>query len=149
MMNNRILVPIDLSHDAAFDLIFSATSTLARQHSAILHLVTVVPAELAAWPYVPRGLVDDARKQAETQISDIAALEYPEDVAWESEAIVGPIASTIIQRATDLGAGLIAIASHDPKMTSLLLGGTADRVVRRAHCTVLVLRSSQGWNWSN
>ena len=29
-MKNRILVPIDRSHDTTFDLIFSATSALAR-----------------------------------------------------------------------------------------------------------------------
>ncbi len=147
-MTNRILVPIDLSHDVTFDLIFPATTTLARHHSATLHLLAVVPGELGAFPYVQRGLIDDARKQAAAQLDDFARMEYAEDINWETEALVGPVAKTIVRRAADLEAGLIAIASHDPRASDLLLGGTADRVVRRAHCTVVVLRSNPNWTWS-
>lgn len=148
-MTRRILVPIDLSHDATFDLIFPATTSLARQHDATLHLLSVVPDEIAAWPYVPRGFIDDTRTQAETQLAEIASMEYPDDVKWESEAVIGPVASTIVSRTIDVSAGLIAIASHNPKAIDVLLGGTADRVLRRAPCSVLVLRTAGNWDWSH
>ncbi|ROO27267.1 universal stress protein [Salinisphaera orenii MK-B5] len=147
-MQNRILVPIDLSHEATFDLIFSSTAAMARRHAAELHLLTVVPEAMAAWPYVPRGFVDDARKLAESQLAEIAGLEYGDDIRWHSEAVIGPVATTIVEQAARVDAGLIAIASHDPKMTDLLLGGTADRVLRRAHTSVLVLRHGTGWDWA-
>ena len=56
-MKNCILVPIDLAHEANFDLIFSATTTLARRHNAALHLLSVVPTEISVWPYVPQNFV--------------------------------------------------------------------------------------------
>ncbi|ERJ20910.1 universal stress protein UspA-like nucleotide-binding protein [Salinisphaera shabanensis T35B1] len=146
-MKNCILVPIDLSHEANFDLIFSATTTLARRHNAKLHLLTVVPTEISVWPYVPQNFVGEAQKLSESQLAELARLEYADDISWTSEAVIGPIAQTIVKRAHDIGAGLIAIGSHDPKVRDLLLGGTADRVLRRTRCSVLVLRHGDCWEW--
>ncbi|MES1949412.1 hypothetical protein S4A8_01085 [Salinisphaera sp. S4-8] len=146
-MKKRVLVPIDLSHEANFDLIFSATTTLARRHDATLHVLTVVPTEISVWPYVPQSFAGEAQKLAESQLEELARLEYADDIRWTSEAVIGPIAATIVQRAEDVRAGLIAIASHDPRMRDLLLGGTADRVLRRTRCSVLVLRHGEGWEW--
>ncbi|WP_348765797.1 universal stress protein [uncultured Salinisphaera sp.] len=147
-MKNCILVPIDLAHEANFDLIFSATTTLARRHHAKLHLLSVVPTEISVWPYVPHNFVGEAQKLTESQLEELARLEYADDIHWTSEAVIGPIAQTIVKRAQDLGAGLIAIASHDPKVRDLVLGGTADRVVRRTRASVLVLHHSDCWDWS-
>lgn len=147
-MKRTILVPIDPSHDASFDLIFPAVSALATTQDATLHLLTVVPDQMAAWPYIPRNFVDDARKQAEDQVAEIARTMLLERVEWHSEATIGPVAQTIVRRAHDLDAGLIAIASHDPTAIDILLGGVADRVLRRAHCSVLVLRAAGSWQWS-
>jgi nucleotide-binding universal stress UspA family protein len=141
-MKRAILVPVDLSHNASFDLIFPAITALATAHNAALHLLTVVP-------YIPRRYVDDSRKQAEEQLAEIAGMDLPDDIEWHSEALIGPIAPTIVRRATDLGAGLIVIASHDPKALDILLGGVADRVLRRAPCSVLVLRAAGGWQWND
>lgn len=148
-MTRRILVPVDLAHEASFDLIFPAITALATAHNAALHLLTVVPDELAAWPYIPRNYVDDSRKQAEQQLAEIAGMDLADDIEWTSEALIGPIAPTIVRRAVDLGAGLIAIASHDPKALDILIGGVADRVLRRAPCSVLVLRAAGGWQWND
>ena len=147
-MKNCILVPIDLAHEANFDLIFSATTTLARRHNAALHLLSVVPTEISVWPYVPQNFVGEAQKLTESQLTELARLEYADDISWTCEAVIGPIAQTIVRRATDVGAGLIAIASHDPKVRDLVLGGTADRVLRRARASVLVLHHSDCWDWS-
>lgn len=147
-MKNHILVPIDLAHEASFDLIFPAITAIASSRDAVLHLLTVVPNELAAWPYVPRNFIDDTRKQAAEQLEEIARIDMPEEIEWYSEALVGPVAPTIVSRAVDHGAGLIVIASHDPKVSDILLGGVADRVLRRAPCSVLVLRAAGGWEWT-
>jgi len=148
-MKKHILVPIDLDHDAAFELIFPAAKALARDHRATLHFVTVVPESFGAFPYVPRTTLDDARKQADKQLADIAGSEMHDDIEWDSQAVIGSVAPTIVSHARDVGAGLITIASHNPKATDILLGGVADRVLRRAPCSVLVLRAAGGWQWSD
>ena len=38
---------------------------------------------------------------------------------------------------------MIVIASHDPGLADYLLGSTAGRVVRHAHCSVLVVRNAK------
>ena len=43
---------------------------------------------------------------------------------------------------------LLKMRSHDPKVRDLVLGGTADRVVRRTRASVLVLHHSDCWDWS-
>ena len=148
-MQQHILVPIDLDHEAAFELIFPAVKALARTHHAVLHFLTVVPESIGAFPYVPRDTLEGGRKQAKTQLATIADSEMDDGIQWNSEALVGSIAPTIVSHAQDVGAGLIAIASHNPKTTDILFGGVADRVLRRAPCSVLVLRAAGGWQWVN
>ena len=148
-MRKHILVPVDLDHEAAFELIFPAAKTLARDHCATLHFLTVIPDVISAWPHLPRGTLDDSRKQAEKQLADIAENEMGDDIEWQSRVVVGSVAPTIVSHAQDVGAGLIAIASHNPNVADILLGGVADRVLRRAPCSVLVLRAAGGWQWSD
>ena len=148
-MTRRILVPIDLAHEASFDIVFPAIKALARAHDAALYLMTVIPDDLTAWPYIPHSFVEDSRKQAEAQLTEIADMDLPDDIEWHSQALVGSVAPTIVRHAKEVGAGLIAITSHDPKALDILLGGVADRVLRRAPCSVLVLRAAGGWQWNN
>lgn len=147
-MEKHIIIPVDLNHEAAFDLIFPAAKALALHHRASLHFLTVIPDVFTAFPYVPRSTLDDSRQLAEKQLADIAQIEMTDDIEWESQVLIGSVAPTIVGHARDIGAGLIAIVSHDPKVTDILLGGVADRVLRRAHCSVLVLRAAGGWQWS-
>ena len=53
---------------------------------------------------------------------------------------VGSPGRDILAAAEQLSADLVIIASHQPDMSNYLLGSTADRVVRHAHCSVLVDR---------
>ncbi|MES1926184.1 universal stress protein [Salinisphaera sp. T31B1] len=147
-MNNRMLVPIDLGHEAVFDLVFSAVAAMAVQYDAEIHLITVVPDDVAIWPYVPRNSVDEAIEEAGTELREIAQLEFRDGTHWQSTALAGPVAPTVVGRAVDIGAGLIVMASHNPRSRDILLGGTADRVLRRAPCSVVVLRAAGGWRWS-
>lgn len=54
--------------------------------------------------------------------------------------VAGNPGITIPDMAEKCGADLILVASHRPGMQEYFLGSTASRVVRRAPCSVLVLR---------
>lgn len=149
-MNNRILVPVDLAHDQANDLIFPAAIDLARHYHAELHLLTVVPStQLALWPNLPSGFTEQAQTLAQQQLAEISALEMPEGLVWQAQALVGPVSQTIVSQAETIGAGMIVIASHNPTRLDILLGGVADRVIRRTKCSVVVLREGASWHWSH
>lgn len=54
--------------------------------------------------------------------------------------VAGHPGVTIPDFAEEMGADLILVASHRPGLQEYFLGSTASRVVRRAPCSVLVLR---------
>ena len=56
-------------------------------------------------------------------------------------AEVQRFALTLFAVVTLAGAAMIVIASHDPGLADYLLGSVAARVVRHAHCSVLVTRN--------
>jgi nucleotide-binding universal stress UspA family protein len=54
----------------------------------------------------------------------------------------GPVADTVISRAAELEADLIAMTTHGRGgLTRVALGSVADEVVRRAPCPVLLVRA--------
>ena len=56
----------------------------------------------------------------------------------------------IVEAVTETGAGLIVIATHGyTGVKHLLLGSTAERVVRLASCPVLVVRESWHGSYAN
>lgn len=140
-MKDHLLLPIDLGQEAALDLVLPAAIDIARSRNAELHLLAVLPdIHVGMFPYVPHEVMDAARTEADTRLNRIANERLPEDIAWKAEVQIGPVTHTIIERAASIDASLIVMASHDPKAIDLLLGSTADQVVRRAHCSVLVVR---------
>ena len=56
------------------------------------------------------------------------------------EVVSGHPGVAITDFAEKMGADLILVASHRPGLQEFLLGSTASRVVRRAPCSVMVLR---------
>lgn len=140
-MKDILLLPVDLGQEAALDLVLPAAIDMARSQNAELHLLAVLPdIHVGMFPYVPHEVMDAAITEADKRLNRIANERLPEDIAWKAEARIGPVTHTIIELAESIGAGLIIMASHDPKAIDLLLGSTADQVVRRAHCSVLVVR---------
>lgn len=142
-MSTKLLVPIDLSQSKAIDVVFPEAIDLAHSRDARLHLLTVVPdSNVGMWPSLPRGFMDDAKDEAAAQLKQTGAEYLPDDVDWEAEAVIGPVPRSIVEKASQIRANMIVIASHDPKIVDIVLGSVADRVVRRAHCSVLVVRDA-------
>lgn len=58
----------------------------------------------------------------------------------ECKVITGKPGVRVTEFANDEGVDLIIVGSHSPGATDYFLGSTASRVVRRASCSVYVLR---------
>jgi nucleotide-binding universal stress UspA family protein len=52
----------------------------------------------------------------------------------------GKIYREILNAARTIGADLIVMGSHHPELRDYLLGPNADKVVRHADCSVMVVR---------
>ena len=142
----RILVATDFSATSGAALDFA--KTLANRFGASLHLLHVledpyVTGAFAADIYAPPppGLRESWLHSAETTMAtlltnaDKAAFDYTTDVVF------GPIAHTIVERASQIGADLIVMGTHGRGgVAHLLMGSVAERVVRTAGCPVLTMR---------
>lgn len=94
---------------------------------------------------VPPGYA--AQFLTEDQIEELVAREKSRLVeegtaltGVEPKIVLGHPARTILDEAEENGIDCIVISSHRPGLSDYLLGSTAQRVVRRANCSVHVLR---------
>lgn len=140
----RILVPVDFSHESAKAMRYAVT--LARQFDAAITLVHVVePA------YGPTGIADTGEPKPVPERERIARAKTK--LGALGHKILGPcrIVETVIrsglaffeitEAAKCLDIDLIIIGTHGyTGPTHAVMGSTAEKVVRHAPCPVLVVR---------
>ncbi len=142
-MFKTILVPIDTAHPERVKSSLAAAGKLALAHDSklvLLHVVEQLPGYVLT--EVPDGFRDSIKERATAEIKKIVAAQ---ELPATAQVLVreGHVYHTILSVARDVGADLIVIASHNPVMADYLLGSVAARVVRHAHCSVLVLRDAK------
>lgn len=134
----RVIAPIDFS-DESFAALDVALQLVERPNQvSIVHVVQDLnPLEAGeVWGVVdPMARIEGARKALRERLTD----EKYSSVLLE--VVLGDPAHAIAEYAEQNSADLIVIPSHGRRgLTRLLMGSTAERVVRLAHCPVLVLR---------
>lgn len=141
----RVVVPVDGSGQGKETLEWAAR---LGSNGTSYHLVQVVamPIAQAAGPMVTAadwlpGLLDAARAEAEAYLAELAHQFRDRGMKIETEVVQdGPPAPGILQVAQDRDADLIAIGTHGRGgLSRAVLGSVADKVVRGAHCPVLVV----------
>ena len=133
-----IVVPVDFSGESgrAIDVAREMSSDLSK-----LHLVHVLfPLDNVSPGVVWGGITDDKREEA---IRD-EFRQLVEDKGLSGVNIVirfGNPGLEIAEYAEEIGADLIVLPSHGYHgVKRLILGSVAERVIRHATCSVLVLR---------
>lgn len=137
-----ILVPIDLDHDSSWQSSLPAAIDLARRHDAQLTITTIVPdSDIPTIAnYLPKGINDRLREEGVNQLNQFIAEHVPQDIRVQSVVGQGRIYSGILHIASDLNADLIVMASHTPGLADYLIGANAEKVMRHALCSVMVVR---------
>ena len=140
-----IVVPIDFSQPSNDALRYAIR--LADQFGSILRLVHVVePAPfLNDLPYVALIRSDaEIAKAAKVKLQAIAQDEIDELIPVYPEVRIGKPYQEIVAAAKVGDADLIVIATHGyTGLKHAFLGSTTERVVRHAHCPVLVVRQNK------
>lgn len=140
-MFKTVLIPVDIAQmDAAAASLSAARELTNREDvkTVLLYVVEQIPAFAAA--DVPPIVHEQVLTDAKTSLSTLA---QEHGLPSKTEILVreGHPSRTILDVANDASADVIVVASHDPGLTDYLLGSTASRVVRHAHCSVLVIRN--------
>jgi len=140
----KIIVPIDFSPTSAQALPYAAA--LAGRFGAeitLLHVTepVVIPAELRSVPVGIQGVVESPEPAAREQLTLLGQEMFDETVPVRVLVRTGVPFQEITKAAKSLGADLITLTTHGyTGLKHVLLGSTAERVVRHADCPVLVVR---------
>jgi nucleotide-binding universal stress UspA family protein len=135
-MPNSILIPVALDHEPlAVQKIASARSLLAP--GGRITLLTVLE-------QIPSFAAEFVTVKSENHLTN-RIMEKLKSVAGDATDIdcmvtTGKPGVRIPAVATEINADLIIVGAHNPGAMDYFLGSTASRVVRRASCSVYVLR---------
>ncbi len=135
-----VVVPVDFSDDSArairagFDRVESIEG---------LHVIHVLAALDYSSPGVLREFASHENREEVAQRHIESLLESAGAKGAKGGVILGDPGLAVADYATQVDAELIVVASHGRHgVRRLLLGSTAERIIRHAHCSVLVLRRS-------
>jgi universal stress protein A len=138
-----ILVPLDFSDPSRTALRYARS--LAEQTGGKLVLFYAMePVATPDFAHHPLMMEPkQAAAAAELQLGKICDQERVDESLIEQTIVRSGVAHVqITEMAEKLGADLIVIATHgNTGLKHVLLGSTAERVVRHAHCPVLVVRA--------
>jgi len=136
----KMLAPIDFS---AYSMAALRDAwELTNDFKADLHLVHVVA---PIFTIIERGreLAREAAmvEQAESELLRIKKAEFSNSSRVTTAVLVGPPVPKLIDYAKEQAINLIALATHGRTGAEhLLIGSVAEKLVRLASCSVLVLR---------
>jgi nucleotide-binding universal stress UspA family protein len=135
---STVVVPIDFS-EKSFEAVAAALELV--DNASHLHVVHALPSLEPAEPGVIWTTIDDPSRarHAEAAIRNrLSGNEY-QDV--QVAVTFGDPGREVAEYAGKVKAELIVLPSHGRTgITRMLIGSVAERVVRLAHCPVLVLR---------
>lgn len=136
-MYKFILLPIDVSEvEQARRLIdFAQELAGAGTRIRLLNVVADIPVFVAA--QVPSEVFRTAMINAKTELEGLIKAA---GIEAEAKVKSGKPGATIVSCADEYAADLIIVGSHKPGLQDYFLGSTAERVVRYAPCSVLVVR---------
>ncbi len=140
-MFKKILVPIDVSQSDSGEASLKAAAELAGKTGAKLLLMNVIgdiPNLVAN--QLPGNYMESMEESAVKTLNEVASKHGLVSGSYEVQTSHGQIYHEIIDAAEKGGVDLIVIASHQPDLSDYLLGSTAAKVVRHAHCSVLIVR---------
>lgn len=140
-MYKSILVPVDLAEAELAGPAITAAEGFAAQSEGSIRLVYVrslVP--ITYMEFVPADFDAGQQAESEAKLAEIAAKVNLPAERVSAKVLVGSVHGEVLAEADASGADLIVIGSHEPGVLAYVIGSNASTIVRRAKCSVLVVR---------
>jgi len=143
-MSDRILVAVDIGETDIASPALEAAVEVARTSGGSIRLVYVrSPIPVTRMDFIPPEYFEEQEKLAASKLADLART-IPLDAARVSTASrFGAAYVGVLEEAREWNADLIVVGAHQPTIATYLLGSNAKKIVRHAHCSVLVVRSNK------
>lgn len=142
----KILVPIDFSDHSRAAL--SHAREIAALYGSSLQLLHAIEEPIYPYFYAPAGgfsvaqQVDELREKSDQALDKLLEESQGPDVPVEKFVVSGRPATEIARFAAENGSDMIVIATHGlTGLERLLVGSTAEQVVRLADCPVFSVKS--------
>ena len=142
--NNTIVVPFDYSDEStgAVEQALEWAEPTTSIH--IVHVVEPTPALVSLDPAMPIPPSYDQERHDQAKESLESLYGNNKDDRIKVHCLIGDPGKEIVGLAESLRANMIIMPSHGRTgLSRLLLGSVAERVLRLAHCPVMVLRGTE------
>lgn len=146
---DRILVPVDFSQ--ASRQIIGVASRMAEHYGASVNLLHVV--DLEFYPYYGFGsdpfpsVEKDMLEASEEKLAALATELQGAGIITTWDTVRGHAAATIRREAGERDVDLIVIGSHGRSgMDRALVGSVSEKILRSAHCPVMVVNTGDHVN---
>ena len=143
----NIVVATDFSDNSLPALKTAFSLTLDTK--AALHLVHVIEIPATAPAVGPamapvQAPIERLRRRALQQMEQLIPADWETDIEVETHILAGNPAKEIAEFASEKNADLIVVGTHGRKgLPRVLLGSTAEALLREAPCQVLVVKPKQ------
>ena len=144
---SRILVPIDFSEYSKKALQYAVP--FAKQFNAKIYLLyvvepTVYPADFSFGQIGMPNVENELRVKGAEELKELIRNEIKDVVPAEALVRVGLPFVEVVSFAKDESIELIVVATHGHTgVEHVLFGSTAEKIVRKAPCPVLVVRAEE------
>lgn len=142
-MYRDILLPVDLSQEGSWHKALEVSVEYCRAFGARLHVVSVLADYKTPMlgSYFPEGFEQKHREEVDKLMHQFVTEHVPEDIKVQVIVAEGPsVYKEIVHSADQIDADLIVMGTHQREFKDYLLGPNAERVVRHARQSVLVVR---------
>ena len=142
-----ILFATDFSENSEYA--FNYALAMARKYQALLALIHVInePVDLRGFyvPHISFETLEEEIEQGARKMMDRFCRTHLRDYEkYESFIVPGVPYDEIIKKAGEVDADLIIMGTHGRSgLDHVLFGSTAEKVVRKAPCPVLTVRSGE------
>lgn len=134
-----VIVPFDFSEEA-MPAIKEGKQLVGDVSN--LHVLHVLPTLSATDPGVVWGTVDDTQRIDHVKEALEKSLAEIDCTGATTHVIIGDAGREVAKFAEAMDAEIIVLTSQGRSgLAHMLIGSTAERIIRLAHCPVLVLRS--------
>jgi nucleotide-binding universal stress UspA family protein len=141
-MYRKILVPVDLGDKHSWRKAIPTAVALCETFDAGLVVMTVVPdiSMPLIGQYLPHDLAKRVKQQLSGRLNAFVQAQIPPGVEIQQQVAVGRVYHEILAAAAEAEIDLIIMGSHNPELDAYGLGPNAEKVMRHAKASVMVVR---------
>jgi nucleotide-binding universal stress UspA family protein len=140
-MFRKILLPIDTAEPAVAEAGVYFAAQLASLTNAAVRMVHVLPhIPLDLHKFLPPHVNAHREEAARSKLLEMAKAANIPTGYFSHTLRTGAASDEVLAEAEFWGADLIVIGSHNPSTRTFLLGSNAEKIVRHANCSVMVVR---------